>query len=421
MPGYKILFHLKILHAFFLDKGEDKFGDLDENVPAEAAEKLKRLSKYNISRFLQIQPDAETIPVLKGQKMIFKQVTNGFIVAVETDAAQPLKPLIPIESGLNLRFFIRPLDPFFSSYTMLPWDSDFRKSQKDFESQKIYFFTNKNKSGDTKFLAAQPLIFDADLADDANGVGKFAYLPGELIRDDADNPTKVFECIQSTNASPPDAAIWTDRGADFGWVSRADQWTVSAPDLRFEIAAGVGEVTAKVFNFETTQLLLEKSFVSSELEKKEVSVSIEKLPSGRYEFQLVKNDDDSVLNRRIFYFDEYIRRNAVWAAVEIKSAVETTGYALLNPEGELVSPVFLIKLGNRRTIWQYFHHADKSLQTVANTDQLLPLTESGLATALQLNTQKLPNAEPRFMRLKKIGGKEQLVSEILIDKMKFQP
>jgi hypothetical protein len=107
--GYKTLFSVQVLHRYFLNYGITAFEAASPDIV-----KLIR-NQYDISRFWQIKPDRTTYQVLKNQRMVFKNLPDGFIIGIETGGTNT--PLIPFSTELRLVFEIYPTDPFFMLYT----------------------------------------------------------------------------------------------------------------------------------------------------------------------------------------------------------------------------------------------------------------------------------------------------------------
>jgi hypothetical protein len=110
--GYKTLFSVQVLHRYFLNHGSTAF----DAAPLDEQKTVKLIrNQYDISRFWHIKPDRVTYQTLKNQRMVFKNLLDGFMIAVETGGTN--SPFIPFPTELRLVFEIYPTDPFFMLYT----------------------------------------------------------------------------------------------------------------------------------------------------------------------------------------------------------------------------------------------------------------------------------------------------------------
>ncbi len=110
---YKELFTIRIMHRFFLNKGNDDFDSLTEE------EQGRQLEEYDFQRFFKIEPTAETWQALNGQKMIFHPGKTGFSVWTEVESADEQSPFIAMDENLVLTFTVQFGDSCFFNYSDL--------------------------------------------------------------------------------------------------------------------------------------------------------------------------------------------------------------------------------------------------------------------------------------------------------------
>ena len=102
---YKSLFEIKLLHHYFLDKGEeiwDAMAPEDRDLMEE---------KYDIRDILEITPTPDCNTILNSHNCIFKQTSSGIRLGIKAKpvdtASQEFIPFIPLENDLSFRFLIR--------------------------------------------------------------------------------------------------------------------------------------------------------------------------------------------------------------------------------------------------------------------------------------------------------------------------
>jgi hypothetical protein len=130
---YSMLFSVKILNLFHLNKGLQEYNSMSEN------DKAKQIDGYNFSNFFKIQPASATNNILKGQNLICKTLNSEFsIFAKVLDTGNNI-PFISIHPDLSLTFLIHIVDPKFYNYTDLKPDN----------AKKLYYFSNRRLSTET--------------------------------------------------------------------------------------------------------------------------------------------------------------------------------------------------------------------------------------------------------------------------------
>ena len=129
---YKPLFEVKILHHFFLDKGDTNFFSMSEE------EQEKQLTDFDLNSTLKIIPSTETNRKLAGYKLAFNPTTHGFIVYTSVSAESDIKPFISLDDTLELTFLLKLVDYTFFNYTNLDIAN----------AGKLFLFANKHPEGE---------------------------------------------------------------------------------------------------------------------------------------------------------------------------------------------------------------------------------------------------------------------------------
>lgn len=202
---YKTLFELKILHRFFLDKGEKKFETLD------ARKKGELLQGFELDAIMDVLPTPQTASLLKGHKLIFKKRQHGILVAVKTDKTDASFPFIRLDTRLALTFFMRVKDPLFYNYTELPLDL----------LGKQLLLTNERelkKDGSFFLIDEQVLVpKQAGAPESLLGMIKVRLHPGDDEGDILDDSGKLF------TPHPVFIALFENRRTYWRYVFPSDQ------------------------------------------------------------------------------------------------------------------------------------------------------------------------------------------------------
>ena len=221
---YPVLFQVKVLHHYFLDKVYALF---DNFLPSE---KIGALAEYDVRKFLKIQPTAQTQRILDGKNLLFKPHGLGFAVLCNADkdgvVGKGKKPAI----GERLRFSLKITDPYFMQYSAgflkkeevrIEKSTNGRTPDRFFK--KAYHLKN-DSTGQNSSLAAPPVNYD----------NAQVFTPESIVQHDANaNGTPEFYIAQRAIASntPPTVAANLDwlklvqiapQNSNIRYVSQAD-------------------------------------------------------------------------------------------------------------------------------------------------------------------------------------------------------
>jgi len=127
---YAMLFSVKILNLFYLNKGSQEYNSMSET------EKAKQIDSYNFNNFIKIVPTTETLKKLNGQNMICKSLNTGLSVMTRVSGSGDIIPFISIQPDLSFTFIIQLVDSQFYNYTNLEPNSP----------DKLYYFSNRRLS-----------------------------------------------------------------------------------------------------------------------------------------------------------------------------------------------------------------------------------------------------------------------------------
>ena len=456
--GYKRLFSVKILHGYFLNQGEKAYDALN------STERILADKSYRVSDFLQIIPSTDTLEIMKGRSMVFRQDNSGFFVGIRIDQqefeAGKIIPFLPLNEEVKLRFYVKLSDPNFFNYTSLPLQ---RKPNN------IYLFHNELNNAPT----GEPHLSSPLQAYDSSQ----SYVAGSLIVDNASNPTQLFEAIRDTNGgpfqaadwqeqvlgdlyqnppenyvkgdvvrqgnslfealtdptvAPPDPAQWAEKPISHQYVGDGDLTTLVPSVFSIGISGGTSYAKIQVYRpGEATPIHISDPVQGGIIHA--VSADLRSLRSGMYHLEVV-NATGSVLNSSIsglVYLDQELYQTGAWGVIEVvhKPGIDLGEYQLISlTDDQLLSPEYFLKLKNRSTWWRYIFNDE---QNVADADlgeferdgdpaekkQFKTLTTMPLTQSVKLlkkfNTDiLLPN--PQVNLVKPDTGDGQIYSEIYI-------
>lgn len=131
---FRPLVHIHFLHHYFLDEGEQVYGDDLSQERMDAT-----FAAYNVADYLSITPTKLTAKKLAGRKAKAMQAKDGLQILMKTDPADYDKPFIPFEDAPFFDFVIRIKDRFFENYTDITIDRS-----------KLVFISNKAPATSTK-------------------------------------------------------------------------------------------------------------------------------------------------------------------------------------------------------------------------------------------------------------------------------
>lgn len=192
---YNILFEVKIIHHYFLNKGEKVYDTMTD------AEKANIMMKYDAREIFEIVPTEDCNKILNACNCIFKATSSGIIVGLraESDGLEPpkFKPFKSLADDLMFTFLVKLRDMDFMNYTALPFNGN---------AGQIFTFQNIVSGGSKKFpsLSAIPPVYEAAKE----------YLPGDMLSDNPNNQTKLFTALQKTTQATSTADWLTEQLAD---------------------------------------------------------------------------------------------------------------------------------------------------------------------------------------------------------------
>jgi hypothetical protein len=423
MIRYRPLFDVDIAHDYFLSHG---------NVVFEAqtdADRAAIAGLYSVGDFLEVFPDNATRAVLAGHKMLFRTTAAGYSVAVRIDpSASDIRPMVPPADDFKLTFVLRLIDSSFANYTELgPVTTGFYRFSN----------TSQNRTAGVNFLSSRAPTF----------VSTRRYVAGEVFLQAAAPTFDLFVALRDTGPSAtPVAADWRRIPADTfdpatvyragalvlaanslfralvdnpgTDLTNAAQWQpagtlgnqyVTTADLLqpvsglFDLDIGdlaVSQATVRAFFAARTVAAIERTFTAEQGTLSQVQVDLRGLAEGPYRIEVV-GSSGAVIRGFACYHAPAVRPDNWFGVIDIGPG--TGDSALLNADGTLRSPRYVLRFLNRATRWRYIFPSAQKVgaggevvpqggnSSILVTPAARPLTRFGSGSRLQVDDATTPS------------------------------
>ena len=389
--NFKLLFTLQILHKYY-------FAD-------------------QVCNDFSITSAAATNTVASGHRLVVRQYNNQLYVGTQFVNTQPPPPpnqdtpLVPIEQGLQMTFYMWLNNPVFFNYTNLP---------SSYDTSKIYYFTNRNNNNipGMNFLSAPKASL---LYNSSN-----AYLPGDIA---ANGAGMIFRAIAPNNSGSPhglgDAAFWVqvDNNA---YASSADvlQWRLSTSTYNFQSTQSSAAITVKGYNSATNDYTLSvlSNTITFNSPASSFPLDLTSLRPGKY--LLTINADPP----QWIYINDELNTSRPFAVIDIFNEPSPASCNLVDTNGYILSPAYTIYFMNRATKWKYIinsgnsysitdganvYHFTGAASTVTSLTPI-PLSNQPLDMNVNINSHAIavPSADPQRLAT---AGDSYVYSEIYLN------
>ncbi len=288
-----------------------------------------------------IAPSSKTMAILSVHGLIWKNDSHKLLVGVQTaiNSASEITSFIPLESGMNLAFFLQCKNPLFSNYTNIPLGGP----------GNFYYFTNRNflNPNTTKLFLTQGMeAYD----------GTKSYSTGDLVTDGG----IVYEAIQpsSSPGTPPggvanpywisiDTNSYVTENDQVTWLPSVSTYPLAASQLSTSITVN-GYNPAD--NMYTLPVILPTT-ISFPYATSSFSLDLSSLPYGKYQLTV------DGTNQLIYLNDELGGKN-IFGVIDIyNDANLPAAYQLIEPSADsqlsFSPPAYVIFFLNRSTQWAY--------------------------------------------------------------------
>lgn len=392
--SYKILFEVKILHHYFLNKTNNVYDNMT------APDKADALRGYDVTKFISIQPTPETAALLSKNHCVYRSTATGLIVGLQSiKSGTKFAPAFPLSDDLRFTFTIRFEDVYFTNYTALPL-------LKNLNS--CYYLQNRKDNSAKKFpfLTQFPAAFTAG-----------TYSAGDIISDDAANPAQLFVAKKLTTTAAP-GADWTDdplvAGKPLQYLTKKDLLDVHTGSLRYNTGQTALNLTITITN-RWGDTIAPKFETTTDDDKVIALVDLHLLPE---DFYTIKLEDAAIpyTKQFSFYHLQYDSSPDVILDLTLKS--DDAAYNMTDGSGFLREPVYELRFSNRFTTWRYLGEKFSNKPEVGPH----PLTKKGIVDVSALDAdgktvEDLANPNIRMIKTEHPDDDNQhynVISEIYI-------
>jgi hypothetical protein len=330
---YDILFEVRIIHHFYLNKGENAFDAMSD------IEKANMMLKYDAREIVEIVPTEECSKILSAHKCIYKFTSTGIIVGLraESDGLEPpkFKPFMPMSDDLVFTFLVKLRDMDFTNFTALPFTGN---------SGQIFTFQNNLAGGSKKFpaLSVVPPIYEAAKE----------YLPGDMLSDNLNNQTKLFTALQKTTQITSTSSDWlTESSIDnlpLQYVNVNDRHPLVRSIFSYPVKSANVEPVATVKTATGITVTPKVNILPGEF--RTLQVDMRQLPDGFYTMH-IESAAPLYADNVSFYLLQ--QRESPFGIIQLNVKSDDATYNMLDPQGFMRSPTYELRFRNRSTRWRY--------------------------------------------------------------------
>jgi len=293
-------------------------------------ELLHKFYSDQLCRDFTITPSASALNILNGRRVIVKQYQNMLYTGIQSTNNQSF---IPVESGMQLTFFLQLNNPLFFNYTNLP---------ATFNTNQIYYFTNRNvnaANGKTFLSAPVPQYNSAVL-----------YGPGALASDGTGITYRAIRTSQSSNQQALTETAYWAKVDNNGYVNSSDLLQFQSGLSTYTFASAQTAANISVLGYNSTS----NDYTLSVLAKTitfpgpltSFTLDLSALNAGKY--SLTVNGQQQWI-----YINSELTGIKPFAVFDIINAPAPASCNLINNTGQLLSPLYSIYFLNRATLWKY--------------------------------------------------------------------
>ncbi|HLV67283.1 MAG TPA: hypothetical protein VKY73_15785 [Polyangiaceae bacterium] len=438
---YRPFLHVHLWHDYALSRGHKPLAALS------AESQARVLRDYSIHDHLLVSPTEETKRLLRGHRLVFRPTPTGFALYAAVEPSGPdAEPVLerPLDPDFVVRFTLDVRRPAFLLEANVPARP----------AGSVFHFTNAsdNSSGGVLHLSRPVPGFSATAS----------YAAGDLVVDDADAPTTLFEAASDIDPAPaPTGERWLHLPAEpyvagttyehgdlvvhggttyeaaadgelpappgSSWralfqealrtgVTRADLRLCVPPRFRFELGEEVPYAEVRVLDRDGQTVLTSRELRRDGAPLSAVEIDLTGRAPGSYTLS-VSSPADTPLGGTPLPFELHpdALRGLPFAILEIANLPSAP---LTDAEGRLTAPEYHLRFRNRHAYWRYVFQ-DGAESPPADTGELVqedptdpsrfvtrkpyPLSAGVVDLKAFAVTRKLPN--PTVRSLKKESGK----------------
>lgn len=353
--SYSILFEVKVLHHYLLNRGQQNFAAMSPD------EQAAMLLLYESRSIFRLVPSARSREDLDRHNCLVRQTAAGLIVGLKAEASSgPPKSYTPfhtLDDDLVFTFHLHLHDCSLLNYTALPLTGN---------TGRIYLLQNLSGGRSKTFpsLAAHPSEYQAGRT----------YLPGDMVVDNAASPTVLFTARVKTTAAPAGSADWLTEssgdGLPMSYIGENDRYPLVRQQLFYRVKTAGVEPQVELKNALGTAIEVKSEILAGE--HRTIQLDLRGMPEGLYSLH-ARTPDLSYQDDLQFYLLQ--QQEVPFAILELAVKSDTPAYDMLDGQGRMRSPVYELRFRNRATHWRY---TGKQFNASSVTTDPMPLTRYGV-------------------------------------------
>lgn len=374
---YKRLCEVHLYHGHFLDAGDGTpFYDRPE------LERNQVLDNYDVWKWLEIEPTAESRRLMSKYRLVFKPTRRGFMLGIEVqpdqlgDGTLIYLPLIPPETAVKLHFNLKEKGITFDSITGTCLRTPVSAR---------YYFSN-DWPENTQTVSIFP-TFPSFAFPYPEYEPHHIYEMGAFVRHNG----QLFQALLKTETEPVAGNVdWELINDNHRYISDADRMLLPSDfDYRFPSAPGINHAIFTLRAFPSIDDAVGEELYREEVKKeqpiKSHFLNLKAFDKGKYRLDIegMNTEDTSITyldHKEIYLYDELYKGrtgNAVprkrtgksVGSVEIVPFINRGPFRLLEIDGHLrteqagneqvtMHPVFQLRFPARSTYWLYRYNQD---------------------------------------------------------------
>ncbi|MBK9017206.1 MAG: hypothetical protein IPM82_25870 [Saprospiraceae bacterium] len=345
---YPVLFSVRVLHHYFLDKRASLFDNFESEKSG-----LLALAEHDIRQVFEIKPTPSTTKLMAAKGFLFKLHQFGFTIIAQGDQALPSEVERRLSDTERLVFSLKIIDPYFLQYSaafsqleQVRVEKAGQPSEQDRFFKRFYRFDNRAATL-MPFLAKGPSNYD----------NARAYSAEEMVRSVSGGTVAFHQAKQTLAAGVAlGSASWNP-------LPTLDYAAYDA-NLAYEFGQRV-RAAGNLGHFEAKQLVPPNTPPQT--------------PDNAFWRKL--NDlnlyyaSAADLGTELELKDDYPAD--AFALVSIAGGHQPDEFSLYNATFHLRSPKFELRFQNR---WSWWHYLNVPSGSPAIPDDFFPITLRGKAT-----------------------------------------
>lgn len=399
--SYSILFEVRILHHFFLNRGEADYEKMTEE------EKSRVMLYYDVRDIFDIVPTDECKQILDSHQCLFKTTSQGLLVGLRAkpDGQDPLKfkPFKDPSADVRFTFLLTLRDHEFLNYTALPLSGN---------DGRVYVFRNAGEG--------QPRIFPGLSVTPPQFDNTAEYMPGAILSNNVNNPTEIYVARLKTTNGTATASDWLkEKKADgyaMAFANENDRHRLVQGRLTYIVKTAGVEPVATITNEAGVVVTPKVTLVPGDFST--IQLDLRGFPEGFYSMHL-ESLAPAYTDDITFYLVQ--SRTVPFGIMELHVKSDAAAYDMLDAQGFMLSPAYELRFRNRATNWRYI---GKEFNANSFTAQPLPLTRYGFIENVKvkdkdgIEVDDLPNPPNTMIQTEAMiePAEKRFYSEIHINK-----